>query len=98
MNLRESLKELGADLDAYFKLPTARIDVTMNEIIDHAERDESYIIKGRTVYMICYTPSKGFYAHKMATKPAGGVALTNRGYYHWADKELAHKMIKLCHQ
>ena len=98
MSLKESLIECGADIYAYFTLPNARIQVNMNDILEHAENNETYLIKGRSVYMICYTPSRGFYAHKMATKPAGGVPLTNRGYYQWANKELAHKMIKSCHQ
>lgn len=97
MGFRDSLIECGADMNGVFKLPGAGIYTTFNEILDHGENDESYLIKGRSVYMICYTPRRGFYAHKMATKPAGGVGLTNPGFYQWADKNLAHKMIQCCH-
>ena len=97
MSLKESLIEHGAHIYEYFTLPNARIQVNMNNILEHAENNETYLIKGRSVYMLCYTPSRGFYAHKMATKPAG-IPLTNRGYYQWADKELAHKMIEACHE
>ena len=98
MSLKESFIEHGANIYEYFTLPNAHIQVNINNILEHAENNETYLIKGRSVYMICYTPLRGFYAHKMATKPAGGVPLTNRGYYHWADKELAHKMIEACHE
>lgn len=96
MSLRESLKELGANMDAIFKLNGANIFTSFNELLDQADKDNTYIIKGYSVYMICYTPQKGFYAHKMASKKRQGMPLTNRGYYQWANKELAYKMIKIC--
>ena len=96
MSLRESLQELGANMDATFKLSGANIYTSFNELLDQADNDNTYIIKGYSVYMICYTPQKGFYAHKMASKKRQGMPLTNRGYYHWTNKELAHKMIKIC--
>ena len=98
MGLRESLQELGANMDATFKLSGANIYTSFNEILDQAENDKTYIIKGYSVYMICYTPQKGFYAHKMATKKRQGVPLANRGYFHWADKNLAYEMIKICNE
>ena len=93
MNILE-LAEAQGCADDSVKLPGAGIYTTIRELYEKASDGLGYIIKGRSVWAVCYTPQKGFYSRRLYTKPAGGVPLALPGRYHWADRALAYKMME----
>ena len=73
-------------------LPGVRINTTIRELYNNVFYGLYYIIKGRSIWRIKYTPTRGFYTIKEYTKPAGGVPLATPKHYYFMTPDEAHRL------
>lgn len=76
------LAEAQGIADDIIRLPGAGIHTTIRELCQNAYGGLYYIIKGRSIWRVSYTPARGFYSVREYVKPAGGVPLALPGHYH----------------
>lgn len=86
------LAEAQGIADDIIKLPGAGIHTTIRELYNNLFYGLHYIIKGRSIWRVKYTPARGFYSVREYVKPAGGVPLANPGCYHVMTASEAHEL------
>lgn len=78
--------------DNVIKLPGAGIHTTIRELYSNLSAGLYYIIRGRSIWRVKYTPARGFYSVREYVKPAGGVPLAKPGRYHVMSAKEAHEL------
>lgn len=87
------LAEAQGIADNIIKLPGAGIHTTIRELYNNLYAGLYYIIKGRSIWRVKYTPARGFYSVREYVKPAGGVPLAKTGYYNVMTPSEAHELV-----
>lgn len=86
------LAEAQKIADDIIKLPGAGIHTTIRELYNNLYAGLYYIIRGRSIWRVKYTPARGFYSVREYVKPAGGVPLAKPGHYHVMTPSEAHAL------
>lgn len=64
------------------------------EALKMAYDNGGYILKGYSVYQVCYSENAKYSTLKLLTLPRDrGVPLTNRGFWHYGDGAFVNKIL-----
>lgn len=68
------------------------LDVDVDYIENSYNENKKYLVKGRTIYQVCYSENAGWYTIRLWCKAPGGVPLVHPGHYIMAGAKLVNQL------